>query len=521
MKSTVTAIFCVTMIFCCLSLGGQNTKKFDRFKERTEKKYGRTEEKRNNRYDRFRAKTYYRFERFRSKANDEYAEFMAKSWKKFSPMPPIERKKEPKPDVPPVWIPDGNDIDIPDYEIPFEDIKLDETPIDVPPLVTLPEKPEPVPPPVAPEEVPVTPVEEVLSFTYYGTPCEISADGGYGFSVTDLSEPALAALWTEISDGRFNNMLASCLEAKSALNLCDWAYMQYVEKVAEAYLGTGNEDAVVFLRHFLLTQSGYRTRIARHADLNRLALLAAFDGTVYSFRYIESGGEKFYLLDKSLPTGSFYVYDNPFEDECVLSICPARPLLSDRPSTSRTLLSAAYPEASAPVRTNLNLIDFYNDYPTSSDWDLYGRASLSDEVKSTLYPALRQAIAGKSEKESVEVLLNFVQTSLEYMTDDEQFGYERPLFPDESFYYPYCDCEDRSILFSVLVKDLTGLDVVLLYYPGHLATAVCFNTDVSGDYLIVEGRRFVVCDPTYINASVGMTMPQYRAVAAEVIPVEG
>ena len=80
---------------------------------------------------------------------------------------------------------------------------------------------------------------------------------------------------------------------------------------------------------------------------------------------------------------------------------------------------------------------------------------------------------------------------------------------------------DRSILFSVLVKDLTGLDVVLLYYPGHLATAVCFNTDVSGDYLIVEGRRFVVCDPTYINASVGMTMPQYRAVAAEVIPVEG
>ena len=134
-----------------------------------------------------------------------------------------------------------------------------------------------------------------------------------------------------------------------------------------------------------------------------------------------------------------------------------------------------------------------------------------------LYPSLRKAIAGKSDYEAVEILLNFVQTSLEYMTDDEQFGYERPLFPDESLYYPYCDCEDRSILFSVLVRELVGLDVVLLYYPGHLATAVCFNSDVSGDYLTVGGRKYVVCDPTYINANVGMTMPQYKGVKAEVV----
>ena len=43
------------------------------------------------------------------------------------------------------------------------------------------------------------------------------------------------------------------------------------------------------------------------------------------------------------------------------------------------------------------------------------------------------------------------------------------------FYYPYCDCEDRSVLYSYLVRNLLKLDVVLLDYPNHIATAVCFN----------------------------------------------
>lgn len=58
------------------------------------------------------------------------------------------------------------------------------------------------------------------------------------------------------------------------------------------------------------------------------------------------------------------------------------------------------------------------------------------------------------------------------------------------------------------MRDLIGLDAVLIYYPGHLATAVKFNQSVSGDYIIYGDSRYVVCDPTYINAPVGMTMPE-------------
>jgi hypothetical protein len=53
------------------------------------------------------------------------------------------------------------------------------------------------------------------------------------------------------------------------------------------------------------------------------------------------------------------------------------------------------------------------------------------------------------------------------------------------------------------VRDLLGLDVLLLYYPGHLATAVNFPTEVKGDFFMVDGLRFTICDPTFIGAGVG------------------
>jgi hypothetical protein len=36
---------------------------------------------------------------------------------------------------------------------------------------------------------------------------------------------------------------------------------------------------------------------------------------------------------------------------------------------------------------------------------------------------------------------------------------------------------------------------------------VGFNEPVEGDFLMLDGRKFIVCDPTYIGAKVGDTMP--------------
>lgn len=126
-------------------------------------------------------------------------------------------------------------------------------------------------------------------------------------------------------------------------------------------------------------------------------------------------------------------------------------------------------------------------------------------------------VQGRNEADAANILINFVQTAFQYQTDGQQFGYEKPFFVEELFYYPYSDCEDRAMLFSYLVRKLLGLDVVLLDYPEHIATAVRFNGNVSGDYLMVNGQKYIVCDPTYIGASIGMTMPRYKTVSAKVL----
>jgi hypothetical protein len=54
------------------------------------------------------------------------------------------------------------------------------------------------------------------------------------------------------------------------------------------------------------------------------------------------------------------------------------------------------------------------------------------------------------------------------------------------------------------------LDVVILDFPGHIATAVELSNPTQGDSWKFNGKRYTVADPTYINANIGMTMPQYK-----------
>ena len=181
------------------------------------------------------------------------------------------------------------------------------------------------------------------------------------------------------------------------------------------------------------------------------------------------------------------------------------------------------------MSSNKNLMDFYSSYPTSrvgdnfvSRWAMYANTPMSEDVKRQIYPDLKAAINGCDQLTAVNKLLNFVQTGFEYEYDDKVWGGDRAFFAEESLYYPYCDCEDRSILFTRLVRDLLGLRCILVYYPGHLASAVEFSQSdaVAGDYVLLEGRKFVIADGTFIGAPVGKTMYGMDNQTAKVILLE-
>lgn len=117
----------------------------------------------------------------------------------------------------------------------------------------------------------------------------------------------------------------------------------------------------------------------------------------------------------------------------------------------------------------------------------------------------------------VDILCHWDQTGLVYEYDDKVWGHDRAFFADETLFYPYCDCEDRSIMLTRIVRDLLGLKCALVYYPGHLATAIALGENIKGDYIRIEGIKYIVYDPTYIGAPIGMTMPDMDNKSAKVI----
>ena len=373
---------------------------------------------------------------------------------------------------------------------------------------------------------PIAPVQEVpednptyLDFKYLGTPLKVRAPRNT-FRLAGCSENAVADGWKVLSGSDYNNMLADCMKLRNDLRLCDWTYLMMLRSVGDAFAGKGSNESTL-LTAFLYSQSGYKIRLAEAA--NRLEMLYATNHILYNRPYIDFDGDKFYTLNKL--TGNVRVCAAKFPKEQSLSLWVANtPKINYSASNARTLTSKRYADMSVQVEVNKNLMEFYDSYPASevggnfmTRWAMLANTPLCDKTRNKLYPQLKQHIAGKSQLEAVNRLLNWVQTAFVYEYDDKVWGGDRAFFPDETLYYPYCDCEDRSILMSRLVRDLLGLKCILIYYPGHLAMAVNFTDDVNGDYIMLQGKKYIVCDPTYIGANAGQTMTGMDNAKATVI----
>lgn len=437
------------------------------------------------------------FADYRAKANAEFVEYMRQTWEKFNSNTPV-RKPENEPYVPPVVLPElDDDIVIPDEEIEVPEIdfsNLDDNP-------RLPEFPMPKP----------TPDRPTMSFSFYGTKCSVGFDKEEKVQLNGVDEDAVADMWEALSSAAYDDVLTGCVAIKDKMSLCDWGYYRLVRTVADEIYGVSDESVV--LTAYIMANSGYKLRMGR-METDKLCLFLGTEDGIYDYPSVTIDGEDFYLLDKE-DCRKVYIMKKGFPNELSISLSIFRTQGFDYSSVQeRKLVSDAYREVSAVVRGNKNTIDFYSTYPCpyrkdepGTSWVYYANAPLDTEFQSSLYPALKSAISDKSQKEAANMLLNFVQTAFEYKTDGDYWGYERPLFAAETLYYPYSDCEDRAILFSRLIRDLMGLDVVFLHYEGHLATAVAFDEDISGNYVKVGKQKYLVCDPTYINAPIGMEMP--------------
>lgn len=415
---------------------------------------------------------------------------------KPAPQPKEEPKVEPKPAPQP---------------------KVEEKPILVKKEVIKVPKPAPAPEPLAPvepkEEIPYT----KTAITFYGTKVAVGFPTNETFKLAGLSEKQLAKAWTQLSSEAYDVTLNNALAMREKLALCDWGYIEMLQAVSEKKYGKSNE--AVFMQAFLLSQSGYKIRMA--TDDDKLYMLIATQQNMFSLPFFVIDNTKFYALN--CQSQELSICKAKFDKEKVISLQLRKEQKLATEYTEPRKLTSKYGVV-AQVAVNKNMINFFDKYPSAyigndatTRWAVYANTPLEKSIRETLYPTIKKAVTGLSERDAVNKILNFVQTAFVYEYDDQVWGGDRAFFATETLHYPYADCEDRSILFSRLVRDILGLDVVLIYYPGHLATAVAFNQEVHGDYLTHNNRKYIVCDPTYINAPLGRTMPGMNNQEARII----
>lgn len=345
-------------------------------------------------------------------------------------------------------------------------------------------------------------------------------------SLKGTTEKEVAAALDRIMDCSYQNTLRDLSRAREILSLSDWSFVKLVERFSDKICGSGSLSESVLLQAYILNQFGFHLCLGR-SDEGRLYKLMAVDADLYDYVSYGYEGERFYLLDDdrldgnvrltviSLPSGA----KRPMH----MRMNPDEKFHMDA-SKEMKFAPSRYPNLFMAVSTDLSRMEFYGDYPMFytegeplTTYFHHAMMPVSDDVKENVYAVLKQAVAGRSELEAVNILLNVVQTSFPYLKDKDVWGRERYFFPDELWCYGGGDCEDKSILFSRLVRDILKMPVALVYWPGHLSCAVRFTDDVKGAYFNVGSERFVSCDPTYENAYVGAVMNNYRSQYAELI----
>ena len=438
------------------------------------------------------------------KHDKDYSDYLKKEWGNFQVFTGKKPPEKPKPKAIPEFIPTPG---APVSRIPIVTAPLD-IPTKIPVLVKLPviQKPEPANYP-----------EDAFSINFCGAKVYLNIDQDFkNIATGKKGKQAITDFWDRASKTNYNNLVNQLMEAKSRFNVNDWGYFMLIQEASDhVYPMAEQQEYRYLLEWFLMVRSGYDVRIAYNE--NQIAILLPTYNTLYSKQFLTINNLNYYFFSP-FEGNEIMTYDKSYDlANTPLDFNIANPMNFGNKSVVKSI-PFVYKGKKYPISVSYDpgVIAFYKNYP-QVDPDVYFNAVVSMDTKQTIAESFKPILANMTETDGVNFILNFVQTAFKYQTDQEQFGKEKFFFAEELFYYPACDCEDRSTLFAYLVRDLLALKVVGLELPNHMFTAVHSTTDAFGDYVTYKGEPYIVADPTFLNAPFGRTMPDLYLQNAKII----
>ena len=365
-----------------------------------------------------------------------------------------------------------------------------------------------------------------FSFEFY--------DGTFNFELNkssnipfdnELSQQSVESFYQEINQSKFQPLISRLLEYKDKNGLNDWIYYQLIRKTAQQISPKAeNYHRYTLYKWFLLAKSGYDARLGIGKD--RLIFYVRNEENINDIPFFMEEGHKYMCLN---------YHDYGKIDFVKEQIIPAKINVPEaktsfsykvtrmpnfKPETyTQKNINFEYDKRSYHFQVKLNTATdaIFANYP-GVDFETYFNIPLSKETYHSLIPILKENVKGMSQKKGVDYLMRFTRYAFLYENDDDNFGKEKRLSPEQTLLSKYSDCDDRAALFFYLVREVYNLPMIALLYPTHISMAVQFDKP-TGSSIIYKGEKYSVCEstPQKQDLKIGQIASSLKRVSYDVV----
>lgn len=366
----------------------------------------------------------------------------------------------------------------------------------------------------------------IISIDFYGDslqfPIEASMNAPFLQPLSDLN---ISNFYTHLVSGSYQPMIQALLKYREEKKLDDWFYYQLIRTTAEKLSPKAvNYHRYTLYKWFLLNESGYTATIRFRNDT--LLLYVRSEEVIYDIPYYMLGNKQFVCLNYhdynsninidaiTFTTVSLAVGGNNRFSYKVTQL----PVLKKNNYTVRHLqfdyknkdyrFNVVLDEQMQKIFTNYPVVDYASQFSIP----------LSQTTYNSLIPLLKEAVKSMTQQQGVDYLMQFTRSAFLFQTDTKAYGKEKRLSAEQTLFYEFSDCEDRSAFFFNLVKEIYRLPMIVLSYPTHITVAVRFEHS-TGTPVVYNGEPYWVCEPTpqKKNLKIGEMIPSLKKQPYEVV----
>ena len=361
---------------------------------------------------------------------------------------------------------------------------------------------------------------------YFGDTLTIETNSNV---LVDLKQPVaelqVKDFYAAISQTDFQPIITSLVNYRSRYQLDDWLFYQLIRRTAQQLSPKATDyERYTLYKWFLLVKSGYNAQLA--FTKGKLLFYVQSDDNIYDIPLFIKDGKQFVCLNIHDFGKIDFEKDELFKVD--MEVPEAVKAFSYRVKQVPDFKSKEYHEKELVfyyhdveyrynVMLNLQTNNLFNNYPTV-DFESYFNIPMSSTTYSSLIPVLKNKIKGMKQAKGIDYLMNFTRHAFMYESDQENFGAEKRLSPEQTLLNDFSDCDDRVALFYYLVKEIYDLPMIVLVYPSHITLAIELRKPI-GVPVVYNGRKFSLCEPTpqRLELPIGQLMPELKTVAYQVV----